>query len=220
MVEIDGHVLTGVGVGHGDRRAGEMRVPDSVAEQHGIANVVRPVGPIGVLVDQGLQDDARSFEGIGGNVGVVELQVFEERGVTDIGHGVARGLLVPLSVDEEIRAFVSIGSQKNRTFLNRNRRSRSRRTTLVDSDLEIAVFQHGDRILREESAVDDGHEKEKHRSTVLNGVLGVGDVSIMLFVHNRIVHSAFEHHFDVFDATSALADLRDLLSFVSKLFVG
>lgn len=119
MIEINGHVQTGIGIGDGHGRTSEMGITDSIAEKNSIANVVRPVGPIGVLVDQGLQDDARRFEGIGGYVSVVELQVFDECGITDIGHDVARRLLVSLSIDEEIGAFVSVGSQENRTFLER-----------------------------------------------------------------------------------------------------
>ena len=89
------------------------------------------------------------------------------------------------------------------------------------SDLEIARFQHADGILREKRPVDHGHEKKEDRSAVLNGVFSIGDVGVVLFIHDGIRQCALEHHVDLVRRRHAsLTNLGYLLSFVSKLFVG
>ena len=74
--------------------------------------------------------------------------MFDERGIIHIGLHVTRGLLVSLSVDHEVRTFVSIGTEEQRTFLFQSIEGDQGEDERCCSYLEIAGFQHGDGILR------------------------------------------------------------------------
>ena len=149
MIEIHGHMLDGICIRNSDCGTSEVRVAHCVTQDNGITNVICPIAPVRVLVNQRLKQDARSFEWVRRDVCVVEFQVFEECRIVDIGQSVAGSFLVTLSIDHEIRAFVTVGTQQNGTFLNCE--------TTLESDeqeeekqlnLKVSCFQHGDRILR------------------------------------------------------------------------
>lgn len=122
MVEEDVHAVHRIGIGHSYCWTGEMGVADGIAENDGIANIVRPIAPIGVLVNQRLQNNTRRFEWICRNVSVIKFQMFQKCGITDIGLGVTWSFFVSLSIDHKIRAFVTIGTEKQRTFLKTERK--------------------------------------------------------------------------------------------------
>ena len=117
MIEKHREIVHGIDIGNGDGRTGEMSIANGVAEHHGVVHVVAPVRPIGVFLDQRLEDDRRSFGRIGRNIIVIQFQMFDKRGITDVGLHVARRLLVPLSVNHKVRTFVPIGTEQQRTFL-------------------------------------------------------------------------------------------------------
>ena len=118
MIEIHGHMLDGICIRHSNSGTSEVRVAQCVTQYDGIPNIICPITPVRVLVNQRLKNDARSFEWVRWNVCVVEFQVFEECSIIDIRQGIAGSLLVTLSVDHEIRAFVTVGTEQNGTFLN------------------------------------------------------------------------------------------------------
>ena len=138
MVEKHGQIVTCVSIGKGHGRTREMSITECMTQHDGILNVVRPIRPVGVLLNQRLKDNVRSFVGIRGNIVVVEFEMLEKCGVAHIGYAVARRLLVALSVDQEVGAFVTIGTQQQRTFLEEYRRDR--RTTRETLTLKLPVL--------------------------------------------------------------------------------
>ena len=52
MIEEHRKVLHGVSIGDGHCRTSEMSIANGMTQHHGVVNVVTPVGPIGVFLDQ------------------------------------------------------------------------------------------------------------------------------------------------------------------------
>lgn len=119
MIEEHGQIVTCISIGKGHSRTREMSITECMTQHDSILNVVRPIRPVGVLLNQRLKDNVRSFVGIRGNIVVVEFEMLEKRSVAHIGYTVARRLLVALSVDQEVGTFVTVGTQQQRTFLER-----------------------------------------------------------------------------------------------------
>ena len=222
MIEEHGQIVTGIGIGKRHGRTREMSITECMIQHDSILNVVRPIRPVGVLVNQRLKDNVRRFVRIGGNIVVVEFEMLEKCGVAHIGYAIAGRLLVALSVDQEVRAFVTIGAQQQRTFLDEWPSSQVKSSLPYErcAHLEVARLEHGDWILWQKRPIDHWHEQEEDGTAVLNGVLSIGDVGVMFFVNDGIVNCTFEHHFNITKVRSSLANFRDFVGFVHVQFVG
>jgi hypothetical protein len=148
MIVEHGHVLHCIRIGQCHCRTSEMSIADGLTQHHRISHIVGPIGPVGILLNQRLKNDTRRFVRIRRNIIIVQFKMFDERLVAHIGHHVARRFLVALSINHEIRAFVSIGTQEKRTFLDTTIARRTARSFVGKTHLEIARFKHGYRILR------------------------------------------------------------------------